>query len=86
MAGKEGFGKGMSPQNRERVARAGGLAISRDREHMRALGRKGGAVTGARLEHMREIGRKGSIAALEAKRLKKAEAAQRLLDLPVSVL
>ena len=45
---------------REEAARKGGVKVSEDREHMRAIGRKGGERVAADREHMSEIGRKGA--------------------------
>jgi uncharacterized protein len=45
---------------REEAARKGGVKVSEDREHMRAIGRKGGERVAANREHMSEIGRKGA--------------------------
>lgn len=39
--GKHGFA-GMNPELQKEIARKGGLALSRNREHMSAIGRKGG--------------------------------------------
>lgn len=46
-------------QTRERVARAGGEAVSQDREHMSEIGRKGGEAVSRNREHMSQIGKKG---------------------------
>lgn len=49
----------MDPTTRKEVARKGGLAISRDRARMAALGRIGGAKRAEDREAMAEMGRKG---------------------------
>lgn len=49
----------MDPKTRQEVARKGGLAVSRNREHMAAIGRKGGQTVSKNREHMAAIGRKG---------------------------
>jgi uncharacterized protein len=46
--------------NKQRdIARKGGEAVSRNREHMAEIGRKGGEEVSKNREHMAEIGRKG---------------------------
>ncbi len=52
----------MDPDTRKEVARKGGLAVSRNREHMAEIGRKGGQSVSKNREHMAEIGRKGGAA------------------------
>ncbi|MDR3608371.1 MAG: hypothetical protein P4M08_13455 [Oligoflexia bacterium] len=52
----------MDPQTRKEVARKGGLAVSRNREHMAEIGRKGGQSVSKNREHMAQIGRKGGAA------------------------
>lgn len=47
------------PQTRAAVARKGGEAVSRNREHMAAIGRKGGQTVSRDRQHMSLIGRKG---------------------------
>ncbi|MFZ9301196.1 MAG: general stress protein [Chitinophagaceae bacterium] len=47
------------PQTRAAVARKGGEAVSRNREHMAAIGRKGGQTVSQDRQHMSMIGRKG---------------------------
>jgi uncharacterized protein len=47
------------PKTRAEVARKGGEAVSRNREHMAAIGRKGGQRVSQDRQHMAEIGRKG---------------------------
>lgn len=46
----------LPPEIRQAMARAGGLAISKDRTHMAVIGRLGGLAHGP--EHMSEISRK----------------------------
>jgi uncharacterized protein len=53
----------MDPRTRQEVARKGGLAVSRNRQHMAEIGRKGGQAVSKNREHMAEIGRKGRAAA-----------------------
>lgn len=52
----------MDPQTRKEVARKGGLAVSRNRQHMAEIGRKGGQSVSKNREHMAAIGRKGGAA------------------------
>jgi len=52
----------MDPQTRKEVARKGGLAVSRNRQHMSEIGRKGGQSVSKNREHMAKIGRKGGAA------------------------
>jgi hypothetical protein len=49
----------MDPKTRQEVARKGGLAVSRNRQHMAEIGRKGGQSVSKNREHMAAIGRKG---------------------------
>lgn len=49
----------MDPATRKEVARKGGLAVSRNRQHMAEIGRKGGQSVSQNKEHMASIGRKG---------------------------
>ncbi len=49
----------MDPQTRREVARKGGLAVSRNREHMAQIGKKGGQSISRDREHMARIGKKG---------------------------
>ncbi len=49
----------MDPATRQEVARKGGLAVSRNRQHMAEIGRKGGQTVSKNKEHMAAIGRKG---------------------------
>jgi general stress protein YciG len=46
-------------KTRAEVARKGGEAVSRNREHMAAIGRKGGQTVSQDRLHMSQIGRKG---------------------------
>ncbi len=52
----------MDPQTRKEVARKGGLAVSRNRQHMAEIGRKGGQSVSKNRDHMAAIGRKGGAA------------------------
>ncbi|HCM41518.1 MAG: hypothetical protein A2070_10180 [Bdellovibrionales bacterium GWC1_52_8] len=52
----------MDEGTRREVARKGGLAVSRNREHMSQIGRKGGLSVSKNKEHMANIGRKGGAA------------------------
>jgi general stress protein YciG len=52
----------MDPQTRKEVARKGGLAVSRNKQHMAEIGRKGGQTVSKNREHMAQIGRKGGAA------------------------
>jgi general stress protein YciG len=45
--------------SRSEAARKGGMAVSRNREHMAEIGRKGGEKVSRDRKHMAEIGRKG---------------------------
>ncbi len=47
------------PETRKAVAKKGGEAVSRNREHMAAIGRKGGQTVSQDRQHMSQIGRKG---------------------------
>lgn len=49
----------MDPQTRREVARKGGLAVSRNRQHMAEIGKKGGQTVSKNRDHMATIGRKG---------------------------
>lgn len=55
---KRGFSS-MSPEKAQEIRRKGGIAVSKNREHMAQIGRKGGNVTSKDREHMAQIGRKG---------------------------
>ncbi len=52
----------MDPETRQEVARKGGLAVSRNKQHMAEIGRKGGQSVSKNREHMANIGRKGGAA------------------------
>ncbi|MCM2279452.1 MAG: hypothetical protein NDJ89_15360 [Oligoflexia bacterium] len=52
----------MDPETRKEVARKGGLAVSRNRQHMAEIGKKGGLSVSKNKEHMAKIGRKGGAA------------------------
>ena len=52
----------MDQATRKEVARKGGLAVSRNRQHMAEIGRKGGQAVSKNREHMAKIGRKGGAA------------------------
>lgn len=47
------------PQTRAKVAKKGGQAVSRNRDHMASIGRKGGMSVSKDRNHMAEIGKKG---------------------------
>lgn len=49
----------MSPEQQRAIARKGGEAVSRNREHMAAIGSRGGEAVSRNREHMSQIGRKG---------------------------
>jgi general stress protein YciG len=49
----------MDPALQKEIARKGGAAVSKDREHMAEIGRKGGEAVSKDRDHMSEIGRKG---------------------------
>jgi general stress protein YciG len=49
----------MDPETRKQVARKGGLAVSKNREHMALIGKKGGQSISRDREHMARIGKKG---------------------------
>lgn len=49
----------MSPEVRREVARKGGLAVSKNRAHMAAIGKKGGLECSKDRAFMAKIGRKG---------------------------
>ena len=52
----------MDPHTRQEVARKGGLAVSRNKQHMAEIGRKGGQSVSKNKDHMAKIGRKGGAA------------------------
>ncbi len=63
--GRNGGARGtaaMDPATRQEVARKGGLAVSRNRQHMAEIGRKGGQSVSKNRDHMANIGRKGGSA------------------------
>jgi hypothetical protein len=49
----------MSPEQQRAIARKGGEAVSRNREHMAQIGSRGGEAVSKNREHMAAIGRKG---------------------------
>jgi general stress protein YciG len=49
----------MDPETRREVARKGGLAVSRNRNHMAQIGKKGGQSISRDRDHMAKIGKKG---------------------------
>ena len=49
----------MDQQQQREIARKGGQAVSRNREHMAEIGRKGGEAVSGNREHMSQIGQKG---------------------------
>ncbi len=49
----------MSPEQQKAIARKGGEAVSKNREHMAAIGSRGGEAVSKNREHMSRIGRKG---------------------------
>lgn len=49
----------MSPEQQKAIARKGGEAVSRNREHMASIGARGGEAVSRNREHMAAIGRKG---------------------------
>lgn len=49
----------MSPEQQRAIARKGGEAVSRNREHMATIGSRGGEAVSRDREHMSRIGRKG---------------------------
>ena len=52
----------MDPETRKEFARKGGLAVSRNKQHMAEIGRKGGQSVSKNRDHMAKIGRKGGAA------------------------
>jgi uncharacterized protein len=64
--GKAAHSKGkaheFTPQQAREAGRKGGLAVSRDRGHMAAIGSRGGQAVSRNRVHMAEIGRKGGAA------------------------
>lgn len=57
----------MDARTRQEVARKGGLAVSKNKQHMAEIGRKGGMAVSRNREHMAEIGRKGGEASRKGK-------------------
>lgn len=49
----------MDGEKQREIARKGGQAVSRNREHMATIGGKGGEAVSRNREHMANIGRKG---------------------------
>ncbi len=64
--GERGFAA-MDKTLQKEIARKGGAAVSRDREHMASIGRKGGEAVSKDREHMSSIGRKGGKAGGETR-------------------
>jgi hypothetical protein len=58
-------------ETRARVARLGGLALSRNRAHMSALGKIGGKVVSADRAHMARIGKLGALGLAQARAARK---------------
>jgi general stress protein YciG len=52
----------MDQEKQREIARKGGQAVSRDRQHMASIGGKGGEAVSRDREHMAAIGRKGGAA------------------------
>jgi general stress protein YciG len=61
---RRGFAAMDQARQRE-IARKGGEAVSRDRQHMAEIGGKGGEVVSQDRQHMSDIGRKGGAASGE---------------------
>jgi len=59
----------MDPETRREVARKGGLAVSRNKQHMAEIGRKGGAAAASNPENMR----KAQLASIEARKIRPLE-------------
>lgn len=49
----------MTPDQQRAIARKGGEAVSRNREHMAKIGARGGEAVSRNRDHMAQIGRKG---------------------------
>lgn len=49
----------MDAQKQKEIARKGGEAVSRNRQHMAEIGREGGEAVSKDRRHMAEIGREG---------------------------
>ena len=57
----------MDEKQQKEIARKGGEAVSRNREHMAQIGKKGGEAVSANRQHMSEIGQKGGESRRRAK-------------------
>jgi len=49
----------MNPEKQKQIARKGGEAVARNRQHMAEIGRRGGESVSKNREHMAQIGREG---------------------------
>jgi general stress protein YciG len=49
----------MNPEKQKQIARKGGEAVARNRQHMAEIGRRGGESVSRNREHMAQIGREG---------------------------
>ena len=58
----------MDEKQQKEIAKKGGEAVSKNREHMAQIGKKGGEAVSANRQHMSEIGQKGG----ESRRKSKA--------------
>jgi general stress protein YciG len=72
-AHRQGRAHQFTTEQAREAGRKGGLAISRNRDHMAQIGRKGGHAVSTDRAHMAEIGRKGGAAASESARQKTDE-------------
>lgn len=52
----------LSPERRKEIARKGGIAASRNFQHMSEIGRKGGQAVSQDRSHMSAIGKRGGAA------------------------
>ncbi|MEA2554336.1 MAG: uncharacterized protein QOJ65_2512 [Fimbriimonadaceae bacterium] len=60
MANKQERGfAAMNPEKQKQIARKGGEAVARNRQHMAEIGRKGGETVSQDRDHMAQIGREG---------------------------
>jgi general stress protein YciG len=60
MANKQERGfAAMNPDKQRQIARKGGEAVARNRQHMADIGRKGGEAVSRNRDHMAQIGREG---------------------------
>lgn len=60
MANKQERGfAAMSPDKQKQIARKGGEAVARNRQHMADIGRRGGESVSRNRDHMAQIGREG---------------------------